>query len=380
MNLSDILELPPDAPNRVCRFEPFGRAHREQMIREVLGLANADVQDDRYVVFGAHHDGDAMNVIGLTDADKKCLEEDSACLRELIEPELDVRVDFAKIDDKPIAIMHLFGCGNPPYIVKETVSERLQRGECWIRKDGKIGLALRTDLDRMYGKIQVADSPSVLVGFNGQADCQVLELEIPDRSDPPSKRVSKESEQIVELQEQTSQTSIARARVVNARFHAAESALTETENTIKREVGSDAMQKKMADIYYFFEERAVKINFSILNKTRLAFEDAVFELTFPRTSDFDISDRIYSPPGQNPTSFEAELMGYPGVEKTKNSIKVATELGSVQPGRRIDAFECGIRLAVGAGWRGKKLGIQYALKAGNLKKPFTGRLKIKFRP
>ena len=76
MNLPDILKLKPDAPNRVCRFEPFGGAHREQMVREVLGLANAEVQDDRYMVFGAHHDGTAINIIGLTDADRNCLEDD----------------------------------------------------------------------------------------------------------------------------------------------------------------------------------------------------------------------------------------------------------------------------------------------------------------
>ena len=140
------------------------------------------------------------------------------------------------------------------------------------------------------------------------------------------------------------------------------------------------MRHTRADIYYFFEERAVKINFSILNQTRLTFEDATFELTFPRTTDFDISDRIHAPPDQNHSSVEADLMGYPEVEKTRNSIRVGASLGAIQPGRGIDAFECAIRLAVGTGWRGKKLGIHYALKAANLRKPFTGRLKLKFRP
>lgn len=380
MNLPDILQLTSDAPNRVCRFEPYGRAHREQMVREVLGLANADVQDDRYIVFGAHHDGTSMNIIGLTDADKNCLEDDIARIGELIEPDLDIKVNYEIIDGKPIAVLHIRNCGDPPYVVKETVSERLQRGECWIRKDGKIGLALRSDLDRMYGKIQAADSPSVLVGFNGQADCQVLEVEIPDRADPPSKRAPQKLKRSQESGQLTSETSIARARIVNARMYVAETALTEADNTIKTKNASEEIRKKRADIYYFFEERAVKINFSILNKTRLTFEDATFELSFPRASDFDISDKIYSPPDQEQSSVEADLMGYPDVEKTRNSIRVCASLGTIQPEREVDTFECAIRLAVGTGWRGKKLGIHYALKAGNLKKPFTGRLKIKFSP
>lgn len=380
MNLPDILKLKPDAPNRVCRFEPFGGAHREQMVREVLGLANAEVQDDRYMVFGAHHDGTAINIIGLTDADRNCLEDDVSSIGELIEPGLNVKVNYETVDGKLIGLLHLKDCGNPPYVVKETVSERLQRGECWIRKNGKIGLALRSDLDRMYGKVKLAQSPSVLVGFNGQPEHQVLEVKIPDRADPPSKRATQELQRSEESDQLTSETSIARARVVNARMYVAETALTEADNTIKSENASEEMRRKRADIYYFFEEQAVKINFSILNKTRLTFEDATFELTFPRTTDFDISDRIHAPPDQNHSSVEADLMGYPEVEKTRNSIRVGASLGAIQPGRGIDAFECAIRLAVGTGWRGKKLGIHYALKAVNLKKPFTGRLKIKFRP
>ena len=382
MNLSEIFQMPSDAPNRVCRFEPYGEAHREQMVREVLGLANADVQDDRYIVFGVHHDGKAMNIVGLTDADRNRLEDDIARVGELVEPGLDVDVRYESIDGKPIAVLHLMNCGNPPYVVRETLSERLQRGECWIRKNGKIGLALRSDLDRMYGKLEPVDSPSVLVGFNGQAECQVLDIAIPDRADPPSKRAPREDEvqQNRESEQLTSETSIARARVVNARMYVAEIPLTQADNTIKTQNASEEIRKKRADIYYFFEERAVKINFCIQNKTRLTFEDATLELSFPRTSDFDISDKVYAPPEQEQSSMEADLMGYPEVEKTPNSIRVSAALGAIQPERAIDAFECAIRLAVGTGWRGKKLGIHYALKAKNLKKPFTGRLKIKFKP
>jgi hypothetical protein len=380
MNLPDILQMTSDAPNRVCRFEPYGSTHREQMVREILGLANADLQDDRYIVFGAHHDGIAMNIIGLTDADRNCLEDDISRIDPLIEADLDVKVNFETIDGKPIAVLQLRNCENPPYVVKETVSERLQRGECWIRKNGKIGLALRSDLDRMYGKLQPTESPSVLVGFNGRAECQVFVVEIPDRADPPSKRAPQKSKRSLESEQRTSETSIARARVVNARMYVAETALTEADNTIKTQSASEEIRKKRADIYYFFEERALKINFSILNKTRLTFEDATFELSFPRTSDFDISDKVYSPPDQDQSSVETDLIGYPDVEKTRNSIRVCAALGAIQPEREIDAFECAIRLAVGTGWRGKKLGIHYALKAGNLKKPFTGRLKIIFNP
>ena len=380
MNLYDILESPADAPNRICRFEPFGRAHREQMVREVLGLANADVQDTRYIVFGAHDDGSAVKVTGMTDADVECLEEDVLALGDLIDPDLDVEVLYETVDGKTIGVLRLDQCGNPPYVVKKTLSNRLQRGECWVRREGKISLALRNDLDRMYGRIQPVESPSVLIGFNGQADCQVLDIEIPDRSDPPSKRAEEKPALRIETNSTTSETSIARARIVNARMYVAETALTEADNTIKTENATEEIRKKRADIHYFFEERAIRINFFILNKTRLTFEDATFELSFPRASDFDIADRIHIPPDQIHSPVEADLMGYPEVQKTRNSIRVCGSLGAIQPGRGIDAFECAIRLAVGTGWRGKKLGIHYALKAANLRKPFTGRLKLKFRP
>jgi hypothetical protein len=377
MNLRAILELPSDAPNRVCRFEPFGPAHREQMIREVLGLANAEMEGDRYIVFGAHHDGATMNIVGLTEADTNTLENDVASIGQLVEPDLETTASYEAIDDKQVAVLQLTHCQNPPYVVRETVSERLQRGECWIRKDGKIGLALRSDLDRMYGKIQPVESPSVLVGFNGHADCQTLEVEIPDRSDPPSKRASAELKQEMESQPASSETSIARARVVEARMYATESALSQADNTIKLNIAAEELRKR-ADIYYFFEERAIKLNMSILNKTRLAFQGARLELTFPRTSDFDIANQLFPAPDEKSSALHSELMGYPDVEKTKASILVRAEVGDVEPEREIEAFESAIRLAVGAGWRGKKMGIHYVLSAENLKKPFKGRLKIRF--
>jgi hypothetical protein len=377
MNLQHVLDLPSDAANRICRFEPFGPAHREQMIREILGLANAEVNDMRYILFGAHHDGTALNIIGMTDTDIACLSSDVAALSEFIEPDLTVNVNCESVDGKTIAVLRLEDCGNPPYVVKHTVSDRLQRGECWIRRDGKAGLASRDDLDRMYGRIQPVESPSILIGFNGQVSEQVLEVSVPDRSSPPSKRESEKPALQIEANTATSETSIARARVVNARMHAAESAITEADNTIRFNMAAEELRKR-ADIYYFFEEQAVKVNFAILNKTRLAFENATFELTFPRTSDFDISDQLYTEPTKKISSMEGDLMGYPEVEKNRTSIRVYASLGAVQPERQIDAFQSAVRMAVGEGWRGKKLGIQYSLAAENLKKPFTGRLKIRF--
>jgi hypothetical protein len=383
MNLQSVLDLPANAPNRLCRFEPFGEAHREQMVREVLGLANADTQEPRSIVFGAHHDGTAINIVGLTDGDIACLEDDFGAVESLVEPNLKFEMSQETIDGKSIAVMTMDDCGDPPYVVKITVSDRLQRGECWVRADGKTGLASRNDLDRMYGRIQPVESPSVLVGFNGDADQQVLQVDIPDRSQPPSKRASEESAaEKIELHAETntssSETSIARARVVNARLPVAETALTEADNTIKFNAAAEEVLRKQADIYYFFEEQAIKINFSILNRTRLTFEDAIFELTFPRTPDLDISDRLHTPPTQKLSLIETGLMGYPEVEKTSNSIRVFASLGAVQPERQIDVFESAVRLAVGPRWRGKKIGIRYSLTAQNLKKPFTGHLKIRF--
>ncbi len=74
----------------------------------------------------------------------------------------------------------------------------------------------------------------------------------------------------------------------------------------------------------------------------------------------------------------AEQAGYPSVSLRDNSMQISAKLGDVEPEDPIEVFELPLRIAVGHELRGRKLGVQYALNAQNLRTPAKGKLRLLF--
>lgn len=389
MRFESILKLPADSPNLVFRFEPFGRSHNEQLIREILGLANADIGGDRYLVFGVHHDAGERKIVGLTDGDFDTLREDLKRARQLIEPELTISAIREEVGEHQLGALEIKTCENPPYISKRDVSDGMRRGECWIREHGNLRPAARDDFDRMYGKMPAAPAAAtekvvrVVVGFNGQVDNTELQAKVPDASNPPSKRASERFQRAIEAKQSAQSVfgadDTSMGRLVDAQMQAAGTPIIAGGmDTMVEGFNAGADDRKEADRYYFYEENALKVNLSILNTGDDTLEDAHLELTLPRTPEFDIAEQIYSAPGSAQSSMESELIGYPEVLRGDKGAKVSQPLGALHPDKPAEVFQTQLRLAVRPGMRGKKVALRYAITAQNLAAPITGRVTIRF--
>jgi hypothetical protein len=317
MRLDEILELPANAPNLLFRFEPFAKNQREQFLREVLGLANANVEGDRFLVFGIHLDVAEKKIVGLTDGDIRTLEEDSRDIISYIEPELTIARIKNEIDGVEVAALRLKQCDNAPYMLKDDFSRSLRSGECWIRENGILRLACRKDLDRMYGRSFggnqadgkqekiVIENGAVKIGFDGNFDTDLLEVQIPA-----------------------------------ANGKSVDSPLT-----------------------------AVELKLAVANTAPCALENAVLELQLPRDRGLSVGQK---------KSADAQARSQTKIDKEDAKVRVRSKLGNLEPGQVVPAFESPLMLGIGATMRGRKVGIQYALVARNLEKPVKGRLKIKF--
>lgn len=392
MHLENILRQPADSPNVLFRYEPFGANHREELIRAVLGLANAaiDAKQDRYIIIGVHHaDGGTKNVVGLTDSDFDTLAEDISHVRRYVEPELELAEIHGESDGQPVAVIELKNCLNPPYIVKADLSEKLRRGECWIRKNGEIGPASRADFDRMYGragapkKAPVSQPQQVVVGFNGQLDCLILNVIVPDILKLPSQVAKEKLKKAIEAKRSAKElfggTDTGIARLIHTRLHGVETPfVSEGLNTMVEGYNTGEDDRRKADLHYLYEQNAIKINLVVANKAKSALADAVLELTLPRAPGFDVVDYIHAAPGKTLSPEEIELMGYPEIKKTPVATTVTQALGTLEPGRPAEIFETPLRLAVDIAMRGMKVALRYTITAPGLKEPATGRLKIQF--
>lgn len=385
MLLKRLLNSPGTSSNLLV-WEPFRDVDRQELVTEVIGLANADVDGPRYILFGVNPgtvEGDG--VIGIPESAAGDLKKAHRLVSTLVEPALDLAFIYDSINGKLIGALEIDGCDFGPYFVGQDFSATLSRGQCWIRDGRELRAVERAEL-LAGAPPETPEKPAlspeqvdVLVGFSDQPDCQYLELPIPDTSNPPFAEEqghttrSSTIAQVIKDTVGTMTTQILRLGQGGAPNPngAADVAVTGATGDAGR-IFADAQN------HYYFEERAVKVDFCIHNSGEAAIEDAKIEFGFPRIPDFDVADRIYVSPFDKRSPNEIRNMGYPEVEGRDSAIFVRSEIESLAPGNTRPALRCALRMAVGPGMQAKKLGIQYVLRGPDNKTLSKGGLKIRF--
>jgi hypothetical protein len=383
MHLENILKQSADTPNIIFRARVYGIDKQEDLVREVIALANLTHTDTRHIVFGIERQSGFDNVLGLSDDDLQALKIQTRLLAKIIEPEIQLLPIFAQVRGKSIGVLEITACDNPPYVVKDDMSERMRRGECWVLGDSGIRPAVRQDLDRMYAQKGGAGANRVSVGLGDDLSCQVMEILIPDRSQLPSRVAGKKLRQAIQAKRSTRKmlgtddTGI--ARLIHARIHGPDIPYNPSgTQTLIQGYHQAQDEHRESDRYYLYEVCAVKLNLIVKNNGSLPLKNAIFELSMPRLNEFDVADCLLSPEGQQRSKQELALLDYPEVKKYSDAIRVRAELGDLSPDKEQAVFECPLRIAVGPEMHAKKIAIRYSLMAEGLQQPVQGRLKLKF--
>lgn len=389
MLLKQLLESPKTSSKLVV-FDPFRDQEQEEMVKEVIGLANADVDGPRNILFGVNA-GAAVGggIVGIADSDLADLKKAHRLLSKLIEPVLHLAFIFDRINGKLVGTLEIDGCDDGPYVVGEDFSDELSRGRCWIREGYDLRAVEPADLapsnppKAAEKPAKMTEPPPIMVGFNDDPDCILLEMPIPDTSNPPfsdGKRRPKQPSDFKEAIKKTIGTVTTRILKLGrpgTQSSAAESDKSKTVAQVDEFEGSEKIIAE-ADNHYFFEEKALKLNLAVCNKGLESIEDVSIELGFPRPREFDVADRLYSNPFDKRSSYAANNSGYPEVERRDDAILVHSRIGVLAPDSPAQAFKCALRLVVGPGMQRRKIGVNYKLRAQNGQRLAKGRLKIKF--
>ena len=384
MLLNQLLQQPKTS-SKLLVYDPFREPDREDLVKEVIGLANADVDGPRYILFGINPGSmEGSGVVGLAENAMADLKKAHRLVSALIEPILHLAFIYDRINGKLVGALEIDGCDAGPYVVGHDFSDTLSRGQCWIRDGRELRDADRTDLaknstpDEAQEPSKPAEPIYVSVGFNDQPDCKELEMTVPDTSNPPftsDKKHIKQQRQgprnlksVIKNTIETVTTQIMRLRPDYEHDPAADTDQFRETNTIFAD----------ADNHYYFEEKALQLNLAVCNTGEESVENVSIELGFPRLDDFDVADRLYTSPFDKRTPFELSQLGYPEVERRDDAILVHSEIDTLLPGISQSAFGCALRMAVGPSMQGRKLAINYTLRGQNKQKIDTGRLKIVF--
>ncbi len=396
MLLRQLLESPKTS-SKLLVYDPFQELDQEALVKEVIGLANADVDGPRYILFGINAGVVAGGgIVGIAESAMADLKKAHRLLSALIEPVLQLAFIYDRINGKLVGTLEIDGCDDGPYVVGQDFSEKLSRGQSWIREGWDLRAVEHTDLAQIRTSkaakqpveeaeqpAEEAEQPEILVGFNDQLDCELLELPVPDTSNPPSARERRKVKQTRNLKKAikdtvgTVTTQILRLAHASMRGRAAETDERNMDTQTDVFTGNEKLFTD-ADNHYFFEEKALQLNLAVCNKGAKAIKDASIELALPRIPDFDVADRLYISPFDKRPRHEIEKLGYPEVHHSDRAILVRSSFGILAPDSPEQAFQCALRLAVGPGMKGKKVAIRYTLRGPNKQRLGEGRLKIKF--
>jgi len=380
----------PKTSSKLVVYDPFQDQDQEELVREVIGLANADVDGPRNILFGVNAGAaDGNGIVGISDDDMASLKKAHRLISQLVEPVVHLAFVFDRINGKLVGSLEIDGCDDGPYVVGQNSSDELSRGECWVREGYSLRAVSPGDLSRKSPPktekkpTKMGKPPPIKVGFNDDLDCDQIELTIPDTSDPPFAREEATPPQSADI----AKTIKEKIGTLTTRILRLREPRTRNATADPGKSGSAAQSDKFdvtdqiivdADNHYYFEEKALKLNLVVCNKGAESVEGVSIELGFPRPADFDVADRIYISPFDKRFSHSSNNSGYPKVKRRDEAILVNGPIGVLTPDNPTPAFKHAMRLVVGPGMQRRKIAVNYKLRAKDGQRLADGRLKIKF--
>jgi hypothetical protein len=382
MLLKQLLQRPRVAPNLLFR-NPFMEEGPEQLVKEIIGLANADVDGPRYIVFGINFASmQGSGIVGLSESAMANLKKAHRAVSTLIEPVVGLAFIYDKIEGRLVSALEIDGCDDARYIVRQE-AKSLKAGQSWIIENRNLRAIGADDLERIRTRTAGRRNWQVAVGFEGAPDGDLLKLDVPDRSNPPSVRELRAARQTFDWKRAakdalgTVNTRV--LRLMHTREHGPDATFDDRGlETLIDIVDGSPTEWTEADHHYFLEQTAVKLNLTARNTGQVRLDDVTLELVFPRVEDFSLAERLYADPRDKQAQLRAQAAGYPEVHCGEDAFRVHAALGNIEPDRTVQAFRCPLRLLVGPKMCGQKAAIGYLVRARNRGGSCQGRLKLEF--
>jgi len=380
MLLQQLIQQPITSSKLVV-CDPFRMPEPAELVKEVIGLANADVDGPRYLLFGINPGGmEGKKVVGIKDEAAADLKKAHRLISAQIEPVVALAFIFDRINGKLAGALEIDGGEDGPFVPGEEVSKELTNGQTWVRQGRDLRVVDISELTPSEAPAQEAtvkllEIPDIDVGFGEDPDCDLIELSIPDTSDPPF---------VGEKDEFGNETSLTRTlknavNTMTTRIVGMARGLSKVDDADSSTDVVKAAQDLITESenHYYFEEKALQLNFSVFNTGEHPVDDLQIEFGFPKLDDFNIADKIHMSPFDKSAHPATRNKGYPKVEHTRTGIIVRNKIGVLEPGAPTPALRCPIRMAVGPGMQKRKIAVLYTLRRAD-EVIGEGRLKIKF--
>lgn len=331
----------------------YEREHYEAMIKDVMSMANADVDEDRYIITGIKDKPSGeRNTLGIEGKF-----EDSATYQQLIfqniEPQINIDYFSYTYDSKILGIIRIYNCNNQPYMMRKDY-KKLQRGEAFIRIGSHQTRMVLSDYERIYDKRKSEDNfiNKVKLGFNDQDFAKEVELNLIKKSQLPSKRAKEE---------------ILKVKILD---HPIIYPVKSYEQS--------SIEKLEKSLYEIFEQGSHKLNIYILNQGNRYIEDSSIEVKIEKIDGLLIASRIYekSPAIIFPDKLPL-VKKYPNVKQEGSVYIISQQMGDIKHNITTKAFPNSLRIVLTEKAKNQTIKLTCKIFGKNLTEPLEEELRIK---
>jgi hypothetical protein len=366
--------------------DAYGVDGIRRFLRDVLAMANASVEGNRYIVTGiGFNKQNQREVRPLEQSDFSGKPSYQSLVTDFIEPPVRLRYQPVIVDGKQVGVYEISACSDRPYMMRADYSEQLRRGDAYTRVDNAVIKMGRRQLQEMF-ELRFRHSVSadnIEVGFPGEIIHKDLIVTTVDLAKMPSAIASSKLQQLLDIREKctNSGSTTVMARMMHARLFGSDTPYEDRDAPkLISQMAEIRSKHQSDDDHYLYETRATKLQFVVYNQGVESIQNASIAMVMPNHKSFYIAQRLPQFPRDNGwiDRGPAEQSDYPTVNVKDDSIHVSNTLGDLATDAPVDIFEIPLRICVGQELKGRKLGIRYSLFGSNLRKPVQGKLRLIF--
>ena len=384
--IADKLRSAAPATDVQFRKRPYGRKDVRQFLQDVLAMANAEVAGDRYIFVGVGLDGRGRKRFSPVHDDdfegKPAYEE---LVSEFIEPHVRLSYKPMSVDGKRIGAYEIGDCQDRPYMMRIDHSEKLRRGDAYMRIDDASIKLGRRHLQEMF-EARFRDSvfaESIEIGFPGEIMHKKLRVPTTDLTDLPSAIGGRKLKQMLDIYASAkgSGWTTMMARLTHARLFGSDAVYeNRSRDELKQEMADIGKNHVDDDEYFLFEEHGERLQLVVHNQGSDPIENASLSLIMPAHASFHVAQQLpkLRKDGDYMDRRLSERERYPSVSVRDEAIHVSQSIGDIPADTPVDAFDMPLRICAGAELRGCRFGIRYSLFGRNLRSPARGKLRLVF--
>ena len=366
------------------RRAAYGQSGLREFLRDVLAMANAPVEGNRYIVVGSEYDDNGRRIFENVDpADFKINYE--ALANNHIEPPIRMRYQQVYVNGYKLGVYEIGDCQDRPYMMRIDHSETLRRGDAYVRASDKAVKMGRRQLQSLFEQKfrESVSSDNIEVGFPGEIIHKDQQVRVCSMAELPSAVAIAKLDELLRVKTQHTPhgSTTVLARLTHARLFGPDDPYEDrSREDILREKGEVAKRFLDKDSHYLYERNGLPIQLVIFNQGEDTITDASLSIAMPNREGFYVGSEL-PPVFKNDEYIKrtpAEQSAYPSVQTTDTAVQVTSKVGDIAPGEQIEVFESPLRICASESLGGRKFAIQYALYAQNLRAPARGRLRLLF--